>query len=90
MSEYEGKKIELSKWVYSFIRDLRVWGLSLHSQKARSDHFANFLPIFPMWGHGVVVNAFACESEGPVFKPGRQLVLLLFIVQFLLRVLKAF
>ena len=30
MSEYEGKKIQLSKRVYSFIRDLRVpsiWGI---------------------------------------------------------------
>ena len=27
MSEYEGKKIELSKRVYSFIRDLRVFSI---------------------------------------------------------------
>ena len=67
-----------------------VWGLSLHSQKARSDDFANFLPIFPMGGHGVVVTAFAYETEGPWLEPGRELVLLLSIVQFLLRVLKAF
>ena len=67
-----------------------VWGLSLHSQKARSDQFANFLPIFPMGGHGVVVTVVACDTEGPQFEPGRELVLLLSIVQFLLRVLKAF
>ena len=29
MSEYEGKKIELSKQVYSFIRDLRVHEIGL-------------------------------------------------------------
>ena len=43
-----------------------------------------------MGGHGVVVTAFAYETEGPWLEPGRELVLLLSIVQFLLRVLKAF
>ena len=49
MSEDEGKKIELSKRVYSFIRDLRVQWWQIENQQS---------PVYDMkWGHFDRVNS---------------------------------